>query len=98
MLKYFLLHFEEMTMFISAQADLLRRLITAEDRGEPLTPVQLGRATVECSIFEDLWANKLINIKGQEGQLLCMAYQDSVFIASPTGRVWLTEYDRTMRS
>ena len=85
-------------MFIEAQADILRKLIVAEDKGSPLTPMQLGRATVQSSSFEDLWAQKLINIQGQEGQLVCTAYQDSAFIASPAGREWLAEYDKRKRT
>lgn len=97
MLKYLQLHYKEKSMFITMQADLLRRLAKAEDSGEPLTLVQLG-SVVRSSSFEDLWANKLINIKGQEGQLVCTAHQDAMFVASPSGRKWLAEYDRTMRA
>lgn len=80
-------------MFIDTQANLLRRLIEAEDSGQPLTLMQLGIA-VRTPGFEDLWARELINIRGQEGRLCCTAHQNSMFVVSPSGREWLADHDR----
>jgi len=84
-------------MFIDLEAGLLRRLITAEEGGKPLTFENLG-ITTQGSTYEDLWAQGYIDIKGQEANRMCCTHRkDSVLVASPTGRKWLAGYERKKR-
>lgn len=85
-------------MFIELEARLLRRIITAESGGKPLTFEGLGIET-QGSTYEDLWASGYLDIKGQEANRMCCTHRkDSAIVASPSGRKWLADYDRTMRA
>lgn len=79
-------------MVTKLEEELLRKLIQAENDGQPLTHAQLGNWT-RGSTFEDLWAVMSIIVVGQEHNLVCQVNRDSQYIASPAGKWKIAKLD-----
>ncbi len=75
-------------MFARLEESLLRRLMSAEDAGKPLTHGEL-RGETNGSTFEDLFGDRRIAVRGKEDVLMVGVTNASEYIATPRGRHWV---------